>query len=256
MLDNYNHKFTLPKGHQVFVPSWRSRRDGALIQRLVHRRWRTPSYFYHLRSGGHVAAARRHLSSTIFVRLDISRFYDSITRAKIHRALRVLGVDHAAAWNIARESTVEKTSGAGDFSVPYGFVQSPILSSIALDRSALGRAMKGINSGRSGVLISDFVDDVILSGTALSAVEDARSALIDAAYTSGFEFNSKAEGPAPEITVFNLVLSNGTLVVSDAKMAEFEVEVRKGDPAVSTGIITYVWTVNPAQADYLRTKLP
>jgi hypothetical protein len=74
--------------------------------------------------------------------LDISGFFDCITRSKIYRALRSIGIDHREAWDIARGSTVEKTPRKGDFSLPYGFIQSPALASLALDRSALGCRMK------------------------------------------------------------------------------------------------------------------
>jgi hypothetical protein len=110
----------------------------------VRRRWRPPHYFYHLRPGGHVAALRGHLHNRCFATLDISHFFDSITRAKNHRALRNIGIRHDRAWEIAQESTVEKTLRQRDFSLPYGFIQSPVLASLTLDRSAFGRVMKTV----------------------------------------------------------------------------------------------------------------
>jgi hypothetical protein len=87
MLGTYDLKFVLPNGRQVFVPSQLGREQGSAIHRDVRRRWRKPSYFYHFRDGGHVAALKHHLADEMFAMIDIGGFFDSITRAKIHRAL-------------------------------------------------------------------------------------------------------------------------------------------------------------------------
>src|SRR2546423_1735618 len=127
MLGTYIHSFPLSKGTRVFVPSEASRQAGALVHAEVRRQWRSPPYFYHFRAGSHVAALRTHLQNRWFATLDISRFFDSVTRSKIHRALRSIRIGHARAWEIAQESTVEKNRRQRDFSLPYGFVQSPDL---------------------------------------------------------------------------------------------------------------------------------
>ena len=163
MLETYIHRFDLPKGHQVFVPSSQSRQDGDAIRLDVRQRWRPPPYHYHLRSGGHVSALEAHLPNRIFATLDISGFFDSVTRSKIHRALRGIGLRHEPAWEIAQRSTVEKNKDRGDFSLPYGFVQSPILASLALDKSGLGRAMSAV-ARSNHTRLTCYVDDVILSG--------------------------------------------------------------------------------------------
>jgi hypothetical protein len=97
MLGHYDRKFVLPKGSQVFVPSAMGRQVGAAVHAEVRRRWRAPYYFYHLRSGGHIAALRAHLHNRCFATLDISGFFNSVTRAKIHRALRSIGIGHERA---------------------------------------------------------------------------------------------------------------------------------------------------------------
>src|SRR5215831_18850796 len=178
MFGTYLHKFVLPNGHQVFVPSTSARKAGSVVRATIIRRWRVPHYFYHLRTGGHLAAAKAHLHNRCFSTLDISGFFDSVTRSKIYRALCNIKIDRRKAWKIAQQSTVKKM--AGSFSLPYGFVQSPILPSLALDRSALGRRIAAL-ARSNHVRLSCYVDDVVFSGVEKCAVESARLELIEAA---------------------------------------------------------------------------
>jgi len=251
MLGTYNHKFILPKGQQVFVPSAASRQAGVVVHAEVRRRWHRPPHFYHLRPGGHVAALKTHVHNRCFATLDIHHFFDSVTRTKIHRALCSIGIEHRRAWEIAQESTVEKHRQRRDFSLPYGFVQSPALASLALDRGALGREMKTI-ARSNHTRLSCYVDDVILSGIEEEAVESSRLALIEAARQSGFAFNdTKSQRPGSEITAFNVALSNGTLAITGDRMREFEDDILRSPPAAVIAIIGYVRSINRAQADAL-----
>jgi hypothetical protein len=248
MFGTYDHKFVLPNGSQVFVPSALGRQMGEAVHAEVRRHWRPPHYFYHLRPGGHVAALRAHLHNRCFATLDISHFFNSVTRAKIHRALRSIGIGHDRAWEIAQSSTVEKTLRRRDFSLPYGFIQSPVLASLALDRSALGRVMKTITRSNH-TRLNCYVDDVILSGIEEEAVEDSRLALVAAARRSGFALNeAKSQRPSSAITAFNIVLANGGLAVTEERMREFEDALLLSGPASVGAIIAYVRSINRAQA--------
>jgi Reverse transcriptase (RNA-dependent DNA polymerase) len=251
MLGTYIHKFTLPKGPRVFIPSAPCRQAGAIVHNEVRRRWRLPHYFYHLRSGGHVAALRTHLHNQCFSTLDISRFFDSVTRTKVHRALRDIGVGHDRAWEIAQESTVEKNRRHRDFSLPYGFVQSPVLASVALDRSALGSAMRAIARSNQ-TRLSCYVDDVILSGEEEEAVEGSRLVLIAAAERSGFALNDlKSQPPSTEITAFNVALSNGSMTITEERLREFEDDILALGARPVAGILAYVHSINRFQAEAL-----
>jgi Reverse transcriptase (RNA-dependent DNA polymerase) len=251
MLGTYDHKFILPKGSQVFVPSALGRQGGAEVHAEVRRRWRPPHYFYHLRPGGHVAALRGHLHNRCFATLDVGHFFDSVTRAKVHRALRSIGIGHDRAWEIAQESTVEKTLRQRDFSLPYGFIQSPVLASLALDRSAFGRVMNTI-ARSNHTRLNCYVDDIILSGIEEQAVEDSRLVLVAAARRSEFVLNeAKSQRPSSAITAFNIVLSNGELAVTAERMHAFEDAVLSSGPASAAAIIAYVRSINRAQADEL-----
>lgn len=194
---------------------------------------------------------KAHLHNRCFATLDISGFFDSVTRKKICRALRSIGIDQRKAWEIARESTVEKTWRKSDFSLPYGFVQSPALASLALDRSALGRGMK-VLARSNHTRLSCYVDDVVLSGVEEEAVENGRLVLIEAAGLSGFVINAtKSQLPGAQITAFNVVLSNGEMAITDDRMHEFEGDLIRATSSAAAAIIAYVRSVNPLQADRL-----
>jgi hypothetical protein len=252
MFGTYLHKFVLPNGRQVFVPSTSARKAGSVVHADVLRRWRVPHYFYHLQSGGHLAAAKAHLHNRCFSTLDISGFFDSVTRSKICRALRSIGIERRKSWEIAQQSTVEKMSGT--FSLPYGFVQSAVLASLALDRSALGRRIAVL--GRSNhVRLSCYVDDLVLSGVEECAVESGRLALIEAAHLSNFVINAtKSQLPGPQITVFNIVLSNGEIALTADRMQQFEKDLIHATQPAAAAILAYVRTVNSSQADHLTNQ--
>jgi hypothetical protein len=253
MFGTYLHKFSLPNGHQVFVPSASARRDGSVVQADILQRWRVPHYFYHLRSGGHLAAVKAHLHNRCFSTLDISGFFDSVSRSKIYRALRSIRIHRQKAWKIAQQSTVEKVPGS--FSLPYGFVQSPVLASLALDRSALGRRL-AVLARSNHVQLSCYVDDVVLSGVEECAVESGRLALIEAARLSNFVINTvKSQLPGPQITVFNIVLSNGEMALTTDRMHQFEKDLIQATEPATAAIFAYVRSVNSAQGNHLTNRL-
>jgi hypothetical protein len=253
MFGTYLHKFVLRNGHQVFVPSASAREAGSVVHADVLRRWRVPHYFYHFRSGGHLAAVKAHLHNCCFSTLDISGFFDSVTRSKIYRALRSAGIDRRKAWEIARQSTVEKTPGS--FSLPYGFVESPALASLALDRSALGRRMK-VLARSNHTRLSCYVDDLVLSGVEECAVESGRLALIKAARLSNFVINTtKSQLPGPQITVFNIVLSNGEMALTGDRMHQFERDLIHATAPAAAAILAYARSVNSSQANRLINQI-
>jgi hypothetical protein len=71
-----------------------------------------------------------------FARLDLENFSYSIGRNRVRHALRTLGIAHSEHY--AKWSTVKNPYGNPSYALAYGFVQSPILASPVLDRSALG----------------------------------------------------------------------------------------------------------------------
>ena len=246
MLFNYEYKFAEAKGRKIFVPTIDSRTFGEKLHRQILSRWPPPDYFYHFRDGGHVAAAKAHLASHLFLRLDLKAFYDAITRTKVHRALRSIGFSQKESWHIACQSTVSKDDGGQRFSLPFGFVQSPVLATLVLSGSALGKAVSHLNA--NAVRLSVYMDDILLSADDEAPLIVAKHALTLAAETSRFQFNAlKTFGPAPAVEVFNIDLAHNSLSISPARMTEFEAAIKAGDPLTVEGILSYVGTVNASQ---------
>lgn len=244
---NFDHRFPLKSGVQIYVQDTASRRSGEKLCDWVDSRWKPPAHFYHFRSGGHVAAARLHQYSQNILGLDLRRFFSQVTRTKVHRALRRIGFSSAEAYDLACESTVAHDGTNSTYSLPFGFVQSMHLASLALHYSALGRAM--LNVRKTGVILSTYVDDVILSADDLALLVDAQAALTVGAHASGFAFNlEKTRGPANIVSAFNLWVGRNELRVVDNRLNEFRQTVMQPPEAPADATIAYVRTVNAHQA--------
>jgi hypothetical protein len=130
------------------------------------------------------------------------------------------------------------------------------LASLALDRSALGRRIATL-ARSNHVQLSCYMDDVVLSGLEECAVENGRLALIDAAHLSSFVIHpTKSQLPGPQITVFNIVLSNGKMALAADRMAKFEKKLIHATQPATAAILAYARSVNPSQADHLTNRTP
>jgi hypothetical protein len=148
---------------------------------------------------------------------------------------------------------VNKSDTIKSLSLPFGFVQSPILASVALSASALGLALAKLHG--KGMRLSVFMDDILLSGDDTSTLAVARHDLEGAAIVSHFSFNRlKSSGPCAGLEVFNLSLSHGRLAVSATRLAEFEAALEVADAATADGILGYVGTVNSHQRAVLAAR--
>jgi hypothetical protein len=107
-IENYSEKFETETGRLIFVPNHKCRGLGKAVHKALLRKWSIPAYFFHFRRGGHVAAAKAHLRNTLFVHMDLHRFYHSVSRTKIHRTLRKFGYPQSSALKIAQWSTVRQ----------------------------------------------------------------------------------------------------------------------------------------------------
>lgn len=147
-------------------------------------------------------------------------------------------------------STVTKDGSPGAYSLPFGFVQSMHLASLVLHYSALGRAMLAVK--RTGVRLSVYVDDVLMSADSLNLLNDAQSLILQGADTAGFAFNpDKVRGPASLIQAFNIRIGQGALTIVDNRLNEFRQTVLEPPVAPAEATIAYVRTVNADQADAL-----
>lgn len=244
---NYSNKFQLKPGSWVFVPDAEARELGKDIVRWVRRRWRPPNYYYSYRKGGHVRAARVHIDSRYFVRIDIEKFYDNVTRTKISRSLKKIGFSYKDAFSIARDCVVRKP-GSLTLSLPFGFIQSPIISALVMDASAIGTVLKDIK--KSGVIVTVYVDDIILSHPeSTDALNEAYIKLISSVALSGFKINqSKSTQVVEHISAFNIDIKYGDIRVSQDRMNLFleRLSCASSDKVIS-GILSYIKSVNQTQ---------
>src|SRR3546814_16029305 len=114
---------------------------------------------------------------------------------------------------MACDSTVDKRPPHRAFSLPFGFVQSPIVASVVLAQSALGGAIRRLS--RDGMTITVYVDDITLSGPNEHRVGEAIAALETAAALSVITFNAHQTPRTEERRVgkagFSTCISRGLL---------------------------------------------
>ncbi|MGR7996727.1 reverse transcriptase domain-containing protein [Xanthobacter sp. ZOL 2024] len=241
---NYTHKFLLKPGTWVFVPTSETRDLGRDITKWVLKHWRPPTYFYNYKKGGHVRAAKTHANSKHFIKIDIERFFDSITRTKISRALRGIGFSARDSFDIARDCVVKKPDQT-TLSLPFGFVQSPIIAALVMDKSAIGNALRAIH--RLGVVTTVYVDDIVLSHTDSPEILDrAASQLLAAIEISGFAVNARKTTTISDgVCVFNIDISFNSTQISPERMSDLMVKLNQAkSDKVKNGIWNYIKSVN------------
>ncbi|PXX41257.1 MULTISPECIES: reverse transcriptase domain-containing protein [Burkholderia] len=251
----WDSKFELKPGKWVFVPNNTAIELGREIKDDLQRRWKAPSYFYHLRDGGHVAALKSHLGQSRFIHVDIRDFFGSINRSRVTRALKGL-YSYDEAREIANLSTVRHPEGRERrFILPYGFVQSTLLASVCLRKSALGNFLKRI-SVEDGVVVSVYVDDIVISLNEPERAEEIFGDLKKSAEKSGFDLNEdKEQRPAERINAFNIELSQNSLQILPERWLRFLDAMRETDNELrQLAILGYVDSVNPGQAAQLQVS--
>ncbi|KUR75650.1 reverse transcriptase domain-containing protein [Novosphingobium sp. FSW06-99] len=246
MRDLYQTKFRLKADTWIYVPSEAGRVRGKEIKTAIEGRWKCPGNFYHLLDGGHVAAARRHRDAPYVASLDLRRFFDQVTRSKVHRALKRLGLPQPDAWAAACDSTVDKSPPQHRYSIPFGFVQSPLIASLVFAQSRLGKAI-GALRGR-GIEVTVYVDDITLSGESLAHLADGMDNLRSAAAASGFCFNEeKTRPPAAQTVGFNIEFGSGKMALVAERLAQFAAALETGSLEQIEGILGYIRSVSVDQ---------
>jgi hypothetical protein len=248
MPPKWSNRFEVKPGRWVFVPTPESRKYGLEIKKSIEKKWSPPNYYFHLKNGGHVAAVRAHLGNSNFLHLDIQDFFGSINRTRVTRALtKLVGYKLARRWAI--DSTVLHPNDGKRSIVPYGFVQSPLICSVSLRDSALGRYLHRIST-KSELAVSIYVDDVIISTREVDLIEKVEGELKGAARRARFGLSSKkSHGPATEINAFNILVSRGSMAISPERMAAFSHALAQGpSDARRRGILAYIASICPSQA--------
>ena len=211
-----------------------------------------PHYYYHLKSGGHVAALRSHLNHSIFLKFDIKNFFGSINKTRVTRCLKKL-FNYAQAREMANASTVYYPAGDIKYTIlPFGFVQSPILASICLQQSSLGIFIDKLSKNNE-VAVSIYVDDIIIS-TDNDLSKSIFNQIKNEAERARFFLNDeKEEGPTNQVSAFNVEISNTLLQIKSARMEKFaEVFKNSENPSQREGILSYINSINSDQAIYLN----
>ncbi len=232
------------KGKPVFAPSSIGRRIGSEIKEAVEAAYEFDPIYFHLRKGGHVAAMHHHRDNLLFASIDISNFFYSISRRRVQSALDRIGVRNAGFY--AKWSTVANPYNKPQYALPYGFVQSPILASLVLATSTVGRHLREALPG--SVRVAVYVDDISLSSNNEADLMAAYQSTVTAVQEDQFTVSqAKIQAPAPSITIFNCRLEQGYTQVTQQRVQAFY----DGNPGVleQTGFEAYCQTVMNGNAD-------
>lgn len=245
-MKRWESRFEVKPGRWVYVPTPMVRAGGEAIRRAVSKAWSPPPFYFHLRGGGHVEALRRHMGNRLFFRCDLDDFFARINQSRITRCLKSR-FPYPDARKMAGDSVVIRP-GTKRTMLPYGYVQSPILASLALDHSRLGRFLRQCDSSKD-LKVSVYVDDIILSSNDRGRLASAAIELERLAEGAGLPLNAaKTSGPAAAVTAFNVDLSHGSMSVTVGRMQDFRMAYAiASSPHVEMGIESYVYSVNPTQ---------
>jgi hypothetical protein len=214
---NFDYSYE-KNGKWIFVPSALGREIGNDLKQRVEQSITFEDFYYHLQPGGHVGALHQHRNNQYFARLDISNFFYNISRSRLDRGLKECGIDkhtHYAKW-----STVKNPYLAAGYAVPFGFVQSPILASLILKYSTLGKALTTL---AGELTVSVFVDDIAVSSNSLEVATNGFNRLESSLIASGFSSNArKRREPSRKIEIFNCALAHNFAEVSEARISLFD----------------------------------
>jgi hypothetical protein len=223
-IPNYSYKY-YRRSKPVFVPSGIGRRIGAEIKAAVEGAYSFEPIYFHLRDGGHVAAMHHHRNHRYFARIDIAKFFYSVSRRRIQSALIRARISNAAFY--AKWSTVANPYGDPSYALPYGFIQSPILASLVIATSAIGDHLR---KASSQINVGVYVDDISLSSNDLSTLQAVFEATLATIETDGFLINAdKLRMPAEIIDIFNCDLTKGQTTVRDDRISKFLASVPSSD---------------------------
>lgn len=216
-LENFAYQYK-KNGKPVFAPNKKGREIGYKVKNLVEAAVTFDRFVYHLSEGTHIRALHDHRKNQYFCRVDIERFFYSISRNRVKRALKEIRIHDAERF--ARWSTVKNPYPGGGYVLPYGFVQSPILATLVLSCSAVGEYLRSLGED---ITVSVYMDDVCLSGNSLETLEAAFEGLKTAMGEANFTLkDDKTRPPSDKIDIFNCDLENGRSEVTPERIAEFK----------------------------------
>lgn len=229
MLENFDDRYQ-SRGKYIFVPNEECDRRGKTLLRFGAE-IDLPSYFFHYRSGGHVAALHEHRPNRFFFRIDLKNFFYSISRNRISHMLRQLGFHSAreyAAWSTVRNPYNEGPK----YVLPIGFKQSPLLASLALWHSAIASSIE--EAADRGIVVSVYFDDLIGSSNDENELRITYQGILEACVQANLMANeAKLIEPAEAIIAFNCHLTHGQTNVTDERIEKFIEEGRGANAETS-----------------------
>jgi Reverse transcriptase (RNA-dependent DNA polymerase) len=244
MSKNYEFRFEIKPGKFVYVPTEACKEYGYGLNKKILARWIPEPYFYHLRkAGGHVAAMRPHLEKSFHASIDLTKFFTSVSRTRVHRALCKIGFANRQALDIATQSCVEAD---GRKFLPYGFPQSMMLATLVFEKSALGSVVRMLRM--DGIIITIYVDDILVSSNNLVDLQSAYEQVLSGIELSGFEASlAKSEEPGVAINSFNCKIEDRITILDD-RMQKFRQQLLVAGPRARDAILRYVGVINSDQA--------
>ncbi|MCV2881269.1 reverse transcriptase domain-containing protein [Actibacterium sp. XHP0104] len=250
MEKSYEYRFELKPGKHVFIPTREGMKRGQSIVSTLTKNWMPREFFYHFQKrGGHVAALRPHVDQQFKSSVDLTNFFPSVTRTKVHRSLKSIGYANRYALDVASESCVEFE---GRKFLPYGFIQSMALATLVVEKSLLGQKISEIRA--SGGIVTMYVDDILVSGEDFNTVKKQYDEIVLAATESGFAVSEgKLSPPDTSVRAFNCELSNGEIRVLDARMGKFADDGLNSGDATKDAILRYVGVLNEEQRKFLNS---
>ena len=186
-----------------------------------------------------------------FSYFDISNFFGSVTKNKIVRALK-LYFEYDLALEYASNSVVRNkavTGGGPKYVLPFGFIQSTMLAALVLDRSCLGHCLRRLSRNKK-IMISVYVDDIIISSTDKCLLEDATKEVLSAIKKSNFTINSdKSQETQQAITVFNIDLDSFSMQLTEERFELFKEKIHqnRSNKSVVSGMFNYLSLVSEEQ---------
>jgi hypothetical protein len=214
--ENYTHSFEL-NGKPVFAPNDLGRKIGNDVKRRVEQAFEFEPFYFHLGPGGHVSAIHAHRENEFFCKVDIENFFYSISGNRVVRTLREVGIErpkHYGKW-----SCVKNPYEQPRYSLPYGFVQSPILATLVLSTSAVGNFLRQLPSTITKAV---YVDDITLSSNDPDALRNCYDSLLGVMEEASLlPKATKCVAPTTELKVFNCSLETSQTSVLPERREEF-----------------------------------
>jgi hypothetical protein len=219
---NFAYWYWNERKKPVFVPNEKGYEVGYRLKELVEDAVALEPFYFHLRPGGHVTALHEHRENRHFARADLKNFFYSIARNRVARVLHEVGIPKAGYY--AKYSCVKNPYEAPSYCLPYGFVQSPILATLVLSRSALGTFLKEI---QSDVTVSVYMDDIAISSPARGKLQSVFGGLKTKIEEANFPINFEKTVPPTEIMeLFNCEIEHNRASVTGARRTAFYSEPR------------------------------